>query len=144
MGITPHNIISTKYLKRRGRAPRGCRTILNKREGGMLYQKTRNTGLLITSPLRSFGKQPGPTGVTPTMLLWFLPAQDSTHDICNAKQISNKPNTYWKDRLGRSLPLDTRKHNNCVDMHCNNRRASLSLPEVKLWHNTLTSRIYDC
>ena len=47
-------------------------------------------------PLRTFGKQPGPTGVTPTMLLWFLPDQDYTHDLCNAKQMANKTNTYWK------------------------------------------------
>ena len=24
------------------------------------------------------------------MLLWFLPAQDSTHDLCNAKQMAKK------------------------------------------------------
>ena len=30
------------------------------------------------------------------MLLWFLPAQDSTHDLCNAKQMANKTNPYRK------------------------------------------------
>ena len=47
-------------------------------------------------PLRTFGKQPGPTGVTPSMILWFLPDQDSTHDLCNAKQMANKTNPYWE------------------------------------------------
>ena len=28
------------------------------------------------------------------MLLCFLPTQDSTHDLCNAKQIANKTNPY--------------------------------------------------
>ena len=40
------------------------------------------------------------------MLLWFLPAQDATHDICNMKQMANKTNSYWKNRPGRSLPPD--------------------------------------
>ena len=96
MGIAPHNIISTKHQKCRGCVPRGCRTIINKREGGTLYQKKRNPWLLIPRPLRTFGKQPGPTGVTKTMLLWFLPAQDSTHDLCNTKQMAKKTNPYWK------------------------------------------------
>ena len=76
-------------------------------KGGTLYQKKRNPRLLIPRPLRTFGKQTSPTGVTPTMLLWFLPAQDSTHDLCNAKQMTNKTNHYWKNRTGRSLPPDT-------------------------------------
>ena len=51
--------------------------------------------------------------------LWFLPDQDSTHDLRNEKQMSNKTNYYWKDRPGRSLPPDTCKRNNRVDIHRN-------------------------
>ena len=143
MGIAPNNRISTKHQKCRGRAPRGCIKIVNKREGGTLYQKTHNRCLLIIRPLRTFVKQPGPTGDNPTMILWFLSAQDSTHDLCNTKQMSNKTNPYWKNRPGRSLPPDTRKCENRIDMHCNSRQASFSLFEVTLWHHTCTSGVYD-
>ena len=119
MDIAPHNRISTKHKKCRSRAPRSGRTILNKREGRTLHQKTCNPWLVILGPLRTFGKQPSPTGVTPTMLLWVLYAQDSTHDLCNAKQMANKNNPYWKNRPGRSLPPDTRKRENRIDMNCN-------------------------
>ena len=59
--------------------------------------------MLIPMLLRNFGKQPGPTGVTPTMLLWLLSDQNSTHDFSNTKQMANKTNPYCKDRPGRSL-----------------------------------------
>ena len=92
----PLTIESLQNIKNTGVVPLGgCRTILNKREGVKLYQKTRNTQLLITRTLRTFGKQPGPTGVTPTMLLWFLPDKYYTHDLCNTKQMANKTNPYW-------------------------------------------------
>ena len=42
--------------------------------------------------------------------------------------MSNKNNTYWENRPGRSLPPDTCKRNNRVNIHCNSRRASFSLP----------------
>ena len=144
MGSSPHNRISTKHQKCRGRAPRGCIQVLNKRKGGTLYQKTRNPRLLIPSPLKTFGKQLGPPGVTPTMLLWFLPAQDSTHDLCNAKQMADKTNPYCKNRPAHSLTPDTRKCDNRVDMHCNSQRARFSRFDVTLWHHTCTSGIYDC
>ena len=112
MRISPHNRISTKYQKCRGRDPRGCITILIQRKGGMLYQNTCDTWLLIPRPLRTFGKQPGPTGVTPNMLLLLLFAQDSIHDISNAKQMADKTNPYWENRPGCSLPLDSCKRNN--------------------------------
>ena len=144
MSIAPHNRISTKHQKCRGCSPRGCRTILNKREGVTLYQKTRNIWLLIPRPLRTFCKQPGPTGVTPTMILWFLPTQGSTNYLCNAKHMANKTNHYWKNRLGHSLPLDTCKRDNCVYMNCNSQRTIFSLFQVTLWHHTCTSRIYYC
>ena len=89
-------------------------------------------------------QQPGPTGVNLTMILWFLPAQDSTHDLCNANQMANKTNLYRKNRPKRSLPPDTYKRENRIDMHCNSRRASFSLYEVTLWHHTCTRKIYDC
>ena len=104
MVITPNNRISTKHQKCRGSAPRGCRTIINKQKGVILYQNTRDPCLIIPRPLRTIGKQPGPTGVTPTILLWLLPAHDSTHDLINAKQMDNKTNPYWKNIPGRSLP----------------------------------------
>ena len=100
--------------------------------------------MLISRPLRTFGKQPGPTGVTTTMILWLLPAKYSTHDIWNAKQIANKTNPYRKIRPGNSLTPDTCKRDNRVNMHCNIWKASLSLPEVNLWYHTRTSRRYDC
>ena len=133
-----------KTSKSRGCAPRGCRTIINKQEGVTLYQKTRNTRLLIPSPLRTFGKKTDPTGVTPTMLLWFLPAQNSIHDLWNTKQMANKTNPYWENRPGCSLPPDKRKHDNRVDMHCNSQQASLYLPEINFWHQTWTRGIYEC
>ena len=143
MGINPHNRISTEHQKFRGRACRGCRTVLNKREGGMLYQKMCNLWLLIPSPLMTFVKQPGPTGVTPTMILGLLPDQDSTHDLINAKKMANKTNPYWKNRPGRSLLPDTCNCENRINMHCNSWRAILSLPEVTLWHHTRTRRICE-
>ena len=90
MGITPHIRISTKHQKCRGYSPWGCITIINKREGGTLYKKTLNTWLIIPRPLRTVGKQLSPTGVTPTIILWVLYAQDSTHDHCNTKQMKKK------------------------------------------------------
>ena len=99
MGITPQNRISTKHQKCRGRTPRGCITIINKREGGNLYQKTCDAQLLITRPLRTFVKQPVQMGVTLTIILWLLSAQDSTHDIINSKQMANKTNPDWKTDL---------------------------------------------
>ena len=110
----------------------------------MLYQKRRDSWLFIPRTLTTIYKQPGPTGITPTMILWLLPAQDTTHDLINAKQMANKTDPYWKDRPGHSLPPDTSKYKNCVNMHSNSRRASLYLPTVTLWHHTRTRRIYDC
>ena len=127
MGITLHNRISTIHQKCMGHASRGYITIPNKIEGGTLYQKTCDPLLLIPRPLRTFGKQPGTTGFTPTMHVWLLPDQDYTHNLSNAKQMSNKTNTYWKNRPGHSLPPDTIKRNNRVDMHCNSRLAVLYL-----------------
>ena len=112
MGTTPHNIISIRHQKRRGRSHGGCIKILNKREGVTLYQKTRDSWLFVSRPLRTIYEQPGPTWITPTMLLWLLPAQDTTHDLRNAKQMANKTDTYWKYRSGCSLPLDTCKFDN--------------------------------
>ena len=43
MGIAPHNRISKKVQKYRDHDPKGCRKVLNKKEGGTLYQKKRNT-----------------------------------------------------------------------------------------------------
>ena len=131
MGITPHNRISTKHQKYRGRAPSGCRTIINKREGVTLYQNMCNPWLLIPMPLSTFGKKPGPTGVTPTMLLWILPDQDSTRDLSNAKQMGNKNNPYLENIPGRSLPSDTCKRNNRVDIHLNTHSLRLFPPEEK-------------
>ena len=144
MSIKPHNRISTKYQKCNGHAPRDCRTVLNKREGETLYQKTCDPWLFITMPLRTFGKQPVPTGITPTMLLWLLAAQYSAHDLSNANQMANKKNHYWKERPRRRLPPDTCKRNNRVDMNFNCRLYSLSLPEITLWHHTRKSRIFYC
>ena len=141
MGIAPHNRISTKHKKRRGRTPRSSRKILNKLEGRKLLQKTRDPWLLIPRPLRTVGKQPSPMGDTPTMLLWFLPDQDSTHDLCNTNQMANKTNLHWKNRHGRSLPPNTCTCKHRIDMHCDSWRASLSLFEVTLWHHTCTSGI---
>ena len=144
MGITPHSRIYTKHQKCRGSSPGDWRKFLNKLEGVMLYQKTCDLLLLIPRPLRTICKQPCPTGITPTMLLWILPAQDTTHDISNANQTTNKTDPYWKDRPGQILPPDTFKWSNCVDMHSNIRRSSLFLPVVTLWYHTRTSRIYYC
>ena len=97
---------------------------------------------------------PGPSGLSvknrvqreslQTLLLWLLPAQDTTHDLSNVKQISNKTYPYWKNRLGCSLPPDKCKGYNRVDLHNNIRQASFSIPAVALWHHTRTSRLYDC
>ena len=144
MGITPHNRISTKSQKCRVLSPRGCRTILNKREGVMLYQNTCDLWMLIPRPLSTFSKQSGPTVFTPPRFSWLLPAQYFTHDLSNAKQMDNKTNPYWKDRPGRSLMPDTCKRDRCVNMHCNSRQVSLSLTEVTICYHTCTSIIYDC
>ena len=143
MGTTPHNWISTTHKKCGSRTPRSSRTILNKWERITLCKKTCNPWLLIPRPLRTVSKQPIPTGVTPTILLWFLPAQDSPHDLCNAKQMANKTNPHWQNRPGRSLPQNTCTREHRIDMHCNSWRASLSLFEVTLWHQTCTSGIHD-
>ena len=121
----------------------GCRTIINKLEGRTLYQNTRDSWLFIPRPLMNICKQPGPTGITPTMILWLLPAQDTSHDLINTKQMANKTDPYWKDGPGISLLTDTLKYDNFAGMHSNSRRASLSLPVVNLWQHTRTRRIYD-
>ena len=144
MGITPHNRISTKHQKGRGCAPGGFRTIINKQEGGTLYQKTRDSWLFIPRPFGTICKQPDPTLITPTMFLWLLTDQDTTHDLINAKQMTNKTDIYWKVKPGRSLPPDTCKRKNCVDMHSNSRQARFSLPVVTFWYHTCTGRIYNC
>ena len=90
MEINPHNRISTKHQKCRGPAPEGCRKILNKREGGTLYQKTNDSLFFIPRPFRTICKKPGPTRINTTILLWIMPAQDTTHDIRNAKQVAKK------------------------------------------------------
>ena len=143
MSISPHNQIFTKHKNCRSRTLRISRTILNKWEGRMLHQKTHNPWLLISRPLRTVGKQPSPTLVTTTMLLWVLSDQYYTHDLCNVKQMSNKTNPYWKNRPGRSLPPDTCKHENHINMNCNSRQAIFSLFEFTLWHHTCNSGIYD-
>ena len=120
MDITPYNRISKKHQKYRGRAPGGCRTIINKQEGGAQYQNTSNTWLIIPRPLRTFGKQLGPTGSTPNILLWLLPAQYSTHDLRNAKQMANK-----KMLIGKT-PLDTAYHR----IHANTTTASTCITIV--------------
>ena len=144
MGITPYNRISTKHQKRRGCVPGGCITIINKGEGGTIYQNMRDPLLFIPRPIRTICKQPVPTVITPTMILWLLSAQDSTHDLSNANQMANKTDYYWKDRPWCSLPLDACKLENRADMHSNIRQASLSLSVVTLWYHTRTSIIYDC
>ena len=143
MGITPHNRISTKHQKRRGRAPGGCRTILNKLEGGMLYQKTRDSWMFFPRTLSTIGKQLSPTGITPTILCWILPSQDTTHNLNNLKQMSKKTDPYCKDRPGSSLPPDTCKCNNRSNIHINGRRYIISLSMVTLWYHTRTRRIYN-
>ena len=138
--------LTIEYLQKKmqGSPTWGYRKMINKREGGTLYKKTRDPWILIPTPLRTICKQSGLGGITPTMLLWLLPAQYSTHDLSNAKQMDKKTYPYWKDRPGLCLPLDKCKYDNPIDMHRNNRRASLYLPEVNLWHHTHTRRIYDC
>ena len=143
MGIAPHNRISTKHKKCRSRTPRSSRTILNKWEGITLRQKKCNPWLIIPRPLRTVGKQPSPTEVTPTMLLWFLPDQDSTYDLCNAKQMAQKKNHHWKNRPGLILPPDTWTCEHPINMHCDSWRASLSLFEVTFWHHTCTNVVHD-
>ena len=144
MVIIPHNKISTKHQKHRGCAPKGCRTIINKWEGGMLYQNMCDSLLFITRPSSTICKQLGPSRITTTIILWLLPAQDTPHDIINTKQMANKTGVYWKNGPGRSLPPDTWKCYNQVNLHSNSRKSSLSLHVVTLWHKTRTRIIYDC
>ena len=144
IGITPHNQISTKHQKCRSRTPRGCRTIINKWEGGTIYQNMRDSWLFIISPFRTICKQPGPTIITTSMILWLLLDQDTPHYFRNAKQMTYKTDIYQKSGHGRILPPDPRKCYNRVNLHSNIRQASLSLPVVTFLHHTRTSRIYDC
>ena len=86
--------LTIKYLqnikKRRGHAPGGCRTIFNILEGGTIYQKTCDSILLISRTFRTICKQPVPTRITTTMLLLLLTAQDTPHDLSNAKKWPTK------------------------------------------------------
>ena len=61
--------------------------------------------------------------ITTAIILWLLPDQDTTHDIINVKRMTNKTDLYWKDIPGLSLPPDTCKYYNRVDLHINSRRA---------------------
>ena len=94
MVITPHNWIYKKHQMRRVRAPGGCGTIINKQEGGTLYQATRDLRLFISRTFRTICKQPGPTRITAAMLLWILIDQDTPHDLINAKQMAKKSDLY--------------------------------------------------
>ena len=95
MVITPHNCIASKRQHPRGRPPRGCRTIINKRKVRALYQKTCYPQLFIPGSFRYIFKQLRPTGITTTVLLWLLSTQNSPHDIFHAKQIFNQTDLYW-------------------------------------------------
>ena len=75
----------------------------------MLYKKMLDPWLIITRSLRTFVKQTCPIEVTPTILLWLLPAQDSTHDLSNENQTANKTNPYCKKNLDTAY---RRKHEN--------------------------------
>ena len=130
-----------KHQKLGGCAPGGCITIIIKRDGGAVYQKTCDPLIFIPSPLRNICKQLVPTGITPTILLWILNAQYYTYDLSNVNQMANNMNPCWEDRPGHSLPPDTCKRNNRIDMHINSRQARLSLPALTLWHHTCTSKI---
>ena len=55
------------------------------------------------------------------MLLWVLPAQDSTHDICNAKQMANKTNPYCKTDLDAAY----------IQIHANAKTASTCIAIVE-------------
>ena len=94
MGIPPHNWICTKHQKHRGRAPGFCRTILNKQEGGMLYQTMRDSQLLIPRIFMTICKQPGSMRITTVMILWLLMARYIPHSISKSKQMSNKIDHY--------------------------------------------------
>ena len=79
-----------KTSKRRDRAPGDCRTIINKREGGTLYQATRVSRLFIPRHFRTIFKQPGTNRLTTAMFLWIMFAQDNPNDLSYAKQIATK------------------------------------------------------
>ena len=81
-----------------------CRTILNKQEGGVLYQRTHDSRFSIPRPISNIYKQPGPTRITTSVLLWILLTQYTPHDIINAKRISYKMDIYWENGSGHSLP----------------------------------------
>ena len=56
-------------------------------------------------------------GVTPTIILWILSAQDSTHNLCNAKQMANKTNPYWKkvlDAAYRRIHANAKTASTCI------------------------------
>ena len=131
-------------IKKTGVVPLGVAEPFSKNNKGECYIKIRRTHdcslpgpswLLVKKSVQRESLQP--------CFYCFLPAQDSTHDLCNAKQMACKTNPYRKNRPGRSLPPDTCKHENRIGMHCNSWRARFSLLEVTLWHHTHTRWIYE-
>ena len=106
MGITPHNWISTEYKKCRGSAPGSSRTIINKREWVTLYQTMHEPKQIIPRPLSNICKQRVTTRITTAILLWLLLAQDTPHDLINAKQMAYKTYIYQENGSGRILPTN--------------------------------------
>ena len=129
--------------KCRGCYPGSCRTIFNKREGVTLYQTMSESWLFIPRPFRTICKQPGPTRITTDMILWLLIYQDTPHDLRNAKQMACKTDLYWENGSVLSLPPNSCKWYDHVDLHINSRKTRLSLPVVTLWHHTRTSGIHN-
>ena len=97
MDITHQSWISKKHQKCRGSTPGGCRKILNKQGGGILYQTMRDSRLFIPRTFRTICKQPCPMRITTYMLLWILIAQDTPHYLSNVKQMAKKQ-TFIKKR----------------------------------------------
>ena len=144
MGINPHNQIFTNHQKRRNR-PMGVAEQFSINEKGGRYIKRRVTndcsfpgpsGLLLNNQVQRESLQPYFYGFCLLRILHM--------NLRNAKQMDNKTNPYWKNIPELSLPPDTCKRNNRVDMHSNSQRVSLYLPEFTFFYHTCTSVIYNC
>ena len=53
-------------------------------------------------------------GITTTVILWFMIAKDSPHDISNAKQMSNQTENYWGNGHIQNLHSSSKTASTCI------------------------------
>ena len=142
LGIAPNNWLTMSHKKGRSRTAWGSRTILNRRESRMLYQKTRNPRLIFPRNFRTNCEQPITKGHPLTMFLRILPPQDTPHDCSHLHKMAFKTHPDRENIPWYCIPARTCKCTDSSDMHHNSGKTILYLSAPSVWHHTCTRIIY--